>query len=148
MADTRTPEQRSRIMRAVGQRDTGPELQLRRWLHTRGYRYRLHDRRLPGKPDLSFPSRRAVVFVHGCFWHGHDCPKGKLPGSRQDYWSPKIGANRDRDARQVAALQRSGWKTTTVWQCELKEGDAALERVADFLDRAKKDIALRADLKR
>jgi DNA mismatch endonuclease, patch repair protein len=101
--DTRTPDQRSRIMQAVKQKDTGPELLLRRALHRLGYRYRTHAKDLPGRPDLVFASRKKVIFVHGCFWHGHDCSKGRLPKSRPEYWIPKIEANKARDERVVLA---------------------------------------------
>jgi DNA mismatch endonuclease (patch repair protein) len=120
MADTRTKEQRSRIMKSVGSRDTGPEMTVRRLLHRLGYRYRLYRRDLPGRPDLVFPSRRKAIFVHGCFWHGHDCGKGKLPKSRAEYWTAKIKANQDRDARATACLEDACWQTLSVWQCELK----------------------------
>lgn len=93
-------------MRAVKGRDTGPELAVRRMLHARGYRYRLHRKDLPGKPDMTFPSRRKVVFVHGCFWHGHSCPRGaRMPKTNADYWRAKIGRNRERDEAQRAALR-------------------------------------------
>src|SRR5262245_24900911 len=116
--DTRTPEQRSRIMSAVHTVNTGPELVVRRLLHRIGYRYRLHVKALPGRPDLVFPSRRKVIFVHGCFWHGHECNKGHLPKSRLDYWAPKIAANRLRDANVLRTLGEDGWHALVVWQCE------------------------------
>lgn len=113
-------------MQAVKTSDTGPEIVVRKLLHSMGFRFRLHRRELPGKPDIVFPSRRKVVFVHGCFWHGHECGKGKLPKSRLDYWGPKIAANKQRDARDEAELAARGWQSMTVWQCEL--GD--LERLS------------------
>src|SRR5687768_10946403 len=109
--DTRTPEQRRRIMQSVRQKDTAPEMRIRRALHARGYRFRLHSKELPGRPDIAFPARKKAVFVHGCFWHGHGCPKGRLPSSRSEYWVPK--------ARAISALEALGWRTLTVWQCEL-----------------------------
>jgi len=127
MIDTRTKEQRSRIMKSVGTRDTGPELTVRRLLHRIGYRYRLHRKDLPGRPDIVFPSRKRIIFIHGCFWHGHECSKGKLPKSRLDYWTAKIKANQDRDAKVVARLREAGWQTLTLWQCELT-GLGQLER--------------------
>lgn len=130
--DTRTPEQRTRIMRSVGQKDTSAEMTVRRGLHSLGYRYRLHPATLPGRPDLAFPSRRKAVFVHGCFWHGHDCVKGRLPKSRPEYWGPKIEANKARDARVLGELESSGWGSLVVWQCE---GDA-VEKIAKFLGPA------------
>ena len=134
MADTRSPEQRSRIMKAVGQKHTGPELVVRRLLHAAGYRFRLHRKDLPGSPDLAFPSRRKAIFVHGCFWHGHDCPKGRLPKSRPEYWLPKIEANKVRDARKEAELCALGWEVSTVWQCETKDQQGLLTRLRAFLN--------------
>jgi DNA mismatch endonuclease, patch repair protein len=133
MADTRTKEQRSHIMKSVGSRDTGPELTVRRLLHRLGYRYRLHRRDLPGQPDLVFPGRGKTIFIHGCFWHGHDCRKGKLPKSRTEYWTAKIKANQDRDARVVARLEDACWQTLSVWQCELKSLDATGRVLRKFL---------------
>lgn len=134
MADTRTPEQRSRIMSSVGTKDTGPELQLRRLLHKAGYRYRLYPRTLPGKPDIVFPARRKAIFVHGCFWHSHGCSKGKPPKSRSDYWAPKLKANRERDILRLRQLNDLGWSAIVVWQCELTEPRAAFQRVKKFLE--------------
>ena len=97
---------------------------VRRILHRLGFRYRLHRRDLPGSPDIVFTSRRKVIFVHGCYWHGHDCRKGRLPKSRLDYWQPKIEANMKRDSRRLAELRALGWDSLIVWQCETG-GDAA-----------------------
>jgi DNA mismatch endonuclease, patch repair protein len=133
MADTRTKEQRSRIMKSVGTYHTGPELTVRRLLHRLGYRYRLHRRDLPGRPDIVFPGRRKAIFIHGCFWHGHDCSKGKLPKSRTEYWTAKIRANQDRDVRAVAGLEDAGWQTLSVWQCELKSLNAIDRVLREFL---------------
>lgn len=116
-------ETRSRIMRAVRQKDTRPELRLRRAIHAAGGRYRLHVRALPGSPDLVFPRRRLAVFVHGCFWHGHDCRAGRPPATRTDYWLPKLAENRRRDARKIAELRALGWRVEVVWECELKTAD-------------------------
>lgn len=134
--DTRTPEQRRRIMQSVRQKDTGPELAVRQALHALGYRYRLHSKNLPGRPDLVFPSRKKAIFVHGCFWHGHDCPKGRLPASRLDYWGPKIAANKERDERTVNELERSGWQCFVVWQCETKDAGRTVNNIVDFLGPA------------
>ncbi len=132
--DTRTPEQRSRIMRAVRQKHTAPELAVRRALHALGYRFRLHSKSLTGKPDLVFPARRKVIFVHGCFWHGHACPKGKLPKSRTDYWEPKIAANILRDEHNVNMLEEAGWESMTVWQCETRKMNELVARIGRFLE--------------
>lgn len=133
MTDTRTPEQRRRIMQSVGTKDTGPEMAVRRLLHRLGYRYRLHRRDLPGTPDLAFPSRKKAVFVHGCYWHGHGCSKGRLPKSGLDYWGQKIARNKERDAEKEAALHRLGWETETIWQCELRDAEAATKKLVGFL---------------
>lgn len=119
--DTRTPEQRSHIMRSVRTRHTGPEMLVRKTSHALGLRYRLHRKSLPGTPDLVFPKHSAVIFVNGCFWHGHGCPKGKLPKSRLDFWVPKIQHNRDRDAESVKQLRSKGWRVLTIWQCQTKD---------------------------
>lgn len=121
-------------MQAVKQADTGPEVAVRRLLHGLGYRYRLHVKRLPGTPDIVFAARRKVVFVHGCFWHGHKCSKGKLPKSRLEYWAPKIAANTTRDARTEAALEAMGWQAMAVWQCQLTDLDTLTKSLTRFLD--------------
>ncbi|MDP9053821.1 MAG: very short patch repair endonuclease [Acidobacteriota bacterium] len=134
MADTRTPEQRRRIMQSVKTRDTGPEMTVRRILHRLGYRYRLNVKKLPGRPDIVFSGRMKAIFVHGCFWHGHDCRKGMAPKSRLDYWTPKLNANRVRDAAQLTALEAFGWSVLTVWQCEIKDPDVLSTKVVRFLE--------------
>lgn len=118
--DPLSPEQRSRNMSRIRAQDTKPELLLRRALHDAGLRYRLHDRRLPGTPDIVLSGRRAVIFVHGCFWHGHDCPKGVTPGTNTAFWAAKIAGSRDRDARSVLALAAADWRVMTVWECALR----------------------------
>lgn len=100
--------------------NTAPELILRRALHAKGFRYRLHDRRLPGKPDMVFPRYHAVIFAHGCFWHGHDCHLFKWPSTRPEFWQAKIRRNRENDARAGAALAEQGWRQAIVWECALK----------------------------
>lgn len=111
--------ERSERMRRVRQRGTALELLVRRGLHRRGLRFRLGNRQLPGSPDIVLPSRRSVVFVHGCFWHAHDCRLGRRPSSNISYWKEKAEENRARDARQVATLAKLGWHVFVVWQCEL-----------------------------
>ena len=136
MADTMSPEERSRRMALVRSEDTKPEMAVRRLVHGMGYRYRLHCRDLPGKPDLVFRSRRAVVFVHGCFWHRHeDCPLARLPKSKVEFWTVKLEGNRERDARKVAALKEAGWRVLVVWECELKDKELLAQRLRCFLDR-------------
>jgi DNA mismatch endonuclease (patch repair protein) len=120
--DKLTPQARSRNMRLIRSRDTSPELSVRRYLHGLGFRFRLHDPKLPGKPDLVFPSRRAAVFVHGCFWHGcQRCADGlRKVKSNASYWSPKIEGNKERDQRHMLALQNAGWHVFTIWECEVE----------------------------
>lgn len=120
MVDVLTEEQRQLNMSRIRGRDTKPEMLIRRGLHARGFRYRLQDRSLPGRPDLVFPRYKAVILVHGCFWHGHDCPMFRLPATRSEFWSEKIAANQSRDARAHEALLASGWRVLTVWECCLK----------------------------
>jgi DNA mismatch endonuclease (patch repair protein) len=110
-------ERRSSLMARIRSKNTGPEMIVRRLAHALGYRYLLHDRRLPGSPDLVFPGRKKVVLVHGCFWHGHDCGRGFRPKTNADFWSAKIERNKDRDLRQQRALRRLGWRTLVIWEC-------------------------------
>jgi DNA mismatch endonuclease, patch repair protein len=134
MTDTRSPEQRRRIMQSVGTKDTKPELSLRKLLYRLGFRYRLHGKGLPGKPDIVFSGRKKVIFVHGCFWHAHGCKKGQAPKSRQNYWGPKLTANADRDARNEELLRSRGWSVMTIWQCEIGDSEALEEKVLAFLN--------------
>jgi DNA mismatch endonuclease (patch repair protein) len=120
MVDVLTPEQRSFNMGRIRGRDTRPELTLRRGLHALGFRFRLHRKDLPGKPDLVFPARRAVIFVHGCFWHGHTCPMCRIPATRTEFWQSKIEGNRTRDSRSIIALDEKGWRVLLVWECALR----------------------------
>lgn len=128
------------MMAGIGPADTKPEMLLRRGLHALGYRYRLHDRKLPGRPDMVFPSRRAVIFANGCFWHGHDCHLFKWPKSRTDFWREKISANVRRDRVTRAKLRDMGWRVCQVWECQLKGRERrpveeVLEACATFLER-------------
>lgn len=133
--DTRNTAKRSEIMSAVRTKNTGPELFVRKLLFAQGYRYRLHRKGLPGRPDIVFPGRNKAVFVHGCFWHGHRCSKGKLPKSRLYYWRPKIAENKKRDSRNVIQLRRTGWRTLVVWQCEIKNDKMLMRKLKGFLGR-------------
>lgn len=119
-ADTVSTAVRSRMMAAVKSKNTKPELAIRSALHRRGFRFRLHRKDLPGRPDLVFAGRRAVIFVHGCFWHGHDCHLFRWPKSREEFWRDKIGTNIARDKRQYWALTEASWRIGTVWECALK----------------------------
>lgn len=125
-------------MARVRPRDSKPEMLVRRLVHAMGFRYRLHDRRLPGAPDLVFRSRRKAIFVHGCFWHRHpdpDCKLARMPKSRLDFWSPKLQGNRERDLRQEAELKALGWDFLVVWECELRGADDLRVKLTEFLDR-------------
>jgi DNA mismatch endonuclease (patch repair protein) len=133
--DKLTPEQRSRHMRGIRQRNTTPEVAVRKLLHSLGFRYRLNDRSLPGSPDIVFRKRRKVIFVHGCFWHGHyDCKLATLPKSRTQFWLDKFAANRERDARVADDLTQSGWNVLTVWQCQLRDISALEKCLRAFLE--------------
>jgi len=139
--DTVDRKTRSRIMASVGQRDTGAEMGLRRALHRLGLRYRLHDRKLPGSPDLVFPRFRAVVFVHGCFWHVHEgCKYATMPSSRKVFWREKFEANKKRDRRNFDALLANGWRVLVVWECAVKgKKDSELKGLGE---RVKKCLTL------
>lgn len=139
LADRLDTEARSKLMSKVRGKDTGPELIVRRAAHRLGYRFRLHRRDLPGTPDLVFPRHRSAIFVHGCFWHGHGCSKGRLPKSRLDYWAPKIEANRLRDKATVRRLEASGWRVLTIWQCETLDSEALAARISAFLEGGETD---------
>lgn len=129
-------ELRSRTMRAVKGRDTTPELLVRRLLHGMGYRYRLHRSDLPGKPDIVFGPRGKVLFVHGCFWHGHNCKRGsRKPATNSSYWKAKISRNVKRYLKQMDKLAADGWSTLTLWECELKNTEELKRRLVLFLER-------------
>lgn len=133
--DDRSAEDRSRAMRAVKSKDTRPELALRSLVHRMGYRYRLHRKDLPGTPDLVFPSKRKVIFLHGCFWHGHTCKRGaRIPKSNREYWLHKIKKNKARDETNITKLIEAGWKVLIVWECELRELEDLKNRIRTFLD--------------
>lgn len=126
---------RSATMRAVKSKNTSPEMRIRHLLHSAGYRYRLHRADLPGKPDLVFPERRKIIFLPGCFWHGHDCRPKIRPASNIDYWMPKIEGNKVRDARNIAALREAGWQVLVLWECQLKDEAAVMGALTTFLSR-------------
>jgi DNA mismatch endonuclease (patch repair protein) len=136
--DKLTPERRSENMRRIKSKDMKPELVVRRLVHGLGYRYRLHRKDLPGKPDLVFGSKRKVIFVHGCFWHGHElkgCLDGRRPKSNTSYWVPKLARNKSRDAERIAALEANGWTVLTIWECETKDLGAVERRLKLFLGK-------------
>jgi DNA mismatch endonuclease (patch repair protein) len=132
--DTVTKEKRSEIMSKVRSKNTFPELAVRKLVFSLGYRYRLHAKNLPGKPDLVFPGRKKVIFVHGCFWHGHDCRQGRAPTSRTDYWLPKLEENKKRDQAKIDQLATLGWRSLVIWQCKLRNREKLTESILDFLN--------------
>ncbi|MER9467785.1 very short patch repair endonuclease [Mesorhizobium sp. M0482] len=133
--DRITAAERSVLMTTIRAKGTKPEMVVRRLAHKMGYRFRLHRKDLPGSPDLVFPSRRAVVFVHGCFWHQHPCcRKSQLPTSRQEFWHPKLARNVERDLATVSALRAMGWRVSIVWECEVNNAERLRERLATFLE--------------
>ncbi|WP_208399636.1 very short patch repair endonuclease [Dyella sp. SG562] len=130
-------EQRSRNMAAVHSSNTAAEKAVRSILHGLGLRFRLHLKTLPGTPDIVLRRHSTVVLVHGCFWHGHNCPRGKMPSTRQDFWVPKLQRNRSRDAHNARRLRQLGWHVLTVWECELRKPNLLRERLArEFRIRA------------
>jgi DNA mismatch endonuclease, patch repair protein len=134
VTDTVTPAIRSRMMRAVKSEHTKPELEVRRALHLAGFRYRLHRADLPGRPDIVLSRYKIAVFVHGCFWHGHDCPRGKRPLTNRKFWERKIGGNILRDARNQTTLIGLGWKPVVIWTCDLQR---SVQRLLGRLNRAR-----------
>nr|WP_244621261.1 very short patch repair endonuclease [Bradyrhizobium symbiodeficiens] len=135
-------------MAGIRGKNTKPELVIRRGLHARGFRYVLHDNRLPGKPDLVFPKYRAVIFVHGCFWHGHSCHLFKLPSTRREFWRKKINRNRQVDHSAIVAVKDAGWRIATVWECSLKgktklDPQHAMRALADWIISNKETITIR-----
>jgi DNA mismatch endonuclease (patch repair protein) len=134
--DTLTPAERSARMAKVRGRDSKPEMLVRRLVHGMGFRYRLHDRRLPGSPDLVFPRLRKAIFVHGCFWHRHPdshCKLARMPKSRLDFWRPKLQGNRKRDLRHQAELEALGWRFLVVWECQMRDKEQLQNMLRAFL---------------
>lgn len=132
--DKLTPERRSENMRRIKSKGMKPELFVRRIVHALGYRYRLHRKDLPGKPDLVFGPKRKAIFVHGCFWHQHsECREGRPPGSNVSYWGPKLTRNVARDAEHLASLTSQGWNTLVVWECETKDTKSLQAKLRKFL---------------
>jgi DNA mismatch endonuclease (patch repair protein) len=135
--DVLTAAERSACMAAVKSANTTPELRVRRLIHAHGYRYRLHQKDLPGRPDLVFSGRRRVIFVHGCFWHGHSCPRAvRVPKTNRQYWIDKIERNCRRDATVRKRLRAAGWRILVLWECEIRNGTSLEKRIRRFLEKA------------
>lgn len=132
MPDVVDAATRSRMMAGIQGKNTKPEIILRKGLHRRGFRYGLHSADVPGKPDMVFRSRRAVIFVHGCFWHGHDCRFFRLPGTRTEFWRKKIESNRARDAVVAEQLRAGGWRSLVIWECAIRgQHEKSIQRLLD-----------------
>ncbi len=132
--DVLTPEQRQRCMKSIPGKNTKPELMVRKLLFNMGYRYRLHYSNLPGKPDLVFPGKRKVIFIHGCFWHRHDCKKGQsLPNKNMDFWRKKLSDNENRDSRNISDLNKLGWEVLIIWECQIKNIQVLLDSLRSYL---------------
>ncbi|MEA3364021.1 MAG: very short patch repair endonuclease [Candidatus Hydrogenedentes bacterium] len=135
MTDLFSKTKRSWIMSRVKNRDTKPEIVVRSLVHRLGYRFRIHRRDLPGNPDIVLPKHKKLIFVHGCFWHGHKgCPRSKRPTTNSDFWSRKLDANIERDKKLRRKLRRMGWKVLVVWECETREPHKVLKKLEKFLD--------------
>lgn len=133
MAEHITKAQRSRNMARVKNKNTAPELVVRKILHRLGFRFRLHRSDLPGNPDVVLPRHRKIILVHGCFWHGHDCPRGKRPSTKQEFWNPKLDKNQQRDKANQEKLRELGWQVLVVWECQVKDTDKLTELLSDFM---------------
>jgi len=136
MTDVHTPEQRSRNMAAIRSKNTKPEMIVRRLIHSMGFRYRLHRKDLPGKPDLVFPKRHKVIFVHGCYWHMHNCRYGKVrPKTNEDFWAKKRESNKKRDIKNRKELKAMGWEALILWECQIRNPDRLRLKIRTFLDK-------------
>jgi len=147
MADVVDKATRSRMMSGIRGRNTKPEILVRRLLHRQGFRFRLHVRDMPGKPDIVLPRYRAAIFVNGCFWHGHDCPLYRVPGTRTDFWFDKINRNRANDQKAKDALLATGWRVAVIWECALrgaeKDIEGAAQRLGEWLRGTEQETGIR-----
>lgn len=140
MADIFSKKKRSEIMAAVSREDTKPEVIVRKYLFDSGFRYLKNDRRYPGTPDIVLPKYDTVIFVHGCFWHNHNCRAGRLPESNREYWKNKMKKNKERDSRKRDKLKKEGWNVLTVWECEIKNKSNRLERLDELESQIRKNL--------
>ena len=140
MTDIYSEQKRSEIMSKISDKGTKPEIIVRKFLFANGFRYRKNDKRYSGKPDIVLPKYKNVIFIHGCFWHGHDCPAGKLPETNKKFWKGKIADNIERDKKNKAALENSGWNVITIWQCELKNKEIREKTLTELTNTLHKII--------
>ncbi|MBY5533814.1 DNA mismatch endonuclease Vsr [Rhizobium leguminosarum] len=133
MVDKLSRSDRSRLMGRVRSKDTKPEMAVRRCAHRLGYRFRLHRKDLPGNPDIVFPGKRKVIFVHGCLWHLHNCKRARIPQSNTEFWEAKLRRNAERDARAIENLQKDGWSVLVIWECEVRSDESIAEQLHGFL---------------
>lgn len=131
MTDIISKENRSKLMSKIKSKNTSIEIKVRRWLFSNGFRYRINVRELPGKPDIVLKKYKCAIFVHGCFWHGHDCPDGHLPKSNIEFWKNKIDTNKVQDFKNMTELEKSGWHLIVIWECDLKKFDSRMELLAN-----------------
>ncbi|ACL06392.1 DNA mismatch endonuclease Vsr [Desulfatibacillum aliphaticivorans] len=135
MTDNLTKKQRKHTMKQVRSKNTKPEWIVRRTVFRLGFRYRLHRKDLPGKPDLVFPGRKKIIFVHGCFWHQHQgCPASNRPASNTEYWNRKLDRNMERDQKNIEALENDGWRVLVIWECQIKDGEQLKTIIRDFFE--------------
>ena len=148
MTDIVDKETRSRMMSGIRSTNTKPEILIRSLLHRSGFRFRIHVKTLPGKPDIVLPKYHAVIFIHGCFWHGHDCHLFKLPATRTEFWQTKIDRNRHNDQLALEALQKEGWRVVTIWECVLRgklriSGESIIDQLSTWLQSTADSLELR-----
>lgn len=137
MSDIYSKQKRSDIMSHISGKETKPEILVRKFLFTNGFRFRKNVKDLPGKPDIVLPKYKTAIFIHGCFWHGHTCKRGALPATNIEFWKTKIGGNIERDKRDVSELEKQGWKVIVIWQCEIKNAGLQNERLIRLLSEIK-----------
>ncbi len=133
LTDVFSPEERSRIMRLIKNKNTGPEKFVRSMIHAMGFRFRLHRKDLPGSPDIVFPKFRKVIFVHGCFWHAHSCKRFRLPKENREYWQAKLLRNKARDRRNIQEIKKANWRSLTIWECQLRFPKTIVRKLKKFL---------------
>lgn len=136
--DTFSKSKRSQIMSKISGKETKPEILVRKYLFSNGFRFRKNVKDLPGKPDIVLPKYKTIIFIHGCFWHGHSCKRGKLPESNREFWQEKINKNTERDNRNASQLKEKGWNVIVVWQCEIKNKEDKKIRCNKLIDEIRK----------